>query len=682
MNTEMVIPNEMEEEIELGGEIELGEDDLDDDFSEIHSKLVQWVEDSENYFIEANELARRDRNYFDGRQWSDDDYEARMDLGLSAVTSNRIGRKIRFLLGMEISNRTSAKALPRTPVHEVAADDITEALRYVAEDVSINQQFSTANANLLVEGIEILEVTAKYCHDGSIDPQVISIPWDRFIYDPFSRRKDFGDARYVGVRSWFDMEVAVEKWPDKEDLIRSSSETANDETYDDVPRWNDLARDRVTLVQLYWKEKGAWQQAIFTKTGFIVNPSPSFYVDEYETPECPIIAGFALMNQDNERYGLVREMIDVQDTINVCLSNGIDFSRKRQTVGERGAVADVNEAKRELQKPGGHVQITPGMRFEVLPTVDLNGNNLQVLQIALAEIEMMGPNAAMLGKDNRAPSGRAILASQEGGQYEHYSFSDCHNNIKLRTYRAIWNRIKQFWTEEKWIRVLDDKSKVKFVGFNVPVTYKQLIAEQNNGQIPQEVQAQYGALLDQVATVKNQISNLDVDIVIEQVPYSAVAQYEQFDNLIEMMKISGPQAIPIEALIEVSPLRDKDKFLKKLEENKQQSSQQGMMQVELMSKKIAAEIEQSLASARKSDAEALTKTLEAQFKGLQLQTYGLLTPPVQPPPALQQPPAMQQNPPPPGMPAQGEMPPQAGMMGVPPGVPPFSEQAPPAFTGV
>jgi hypothetical protein len=90
-----------------------------------------------------------------------------------------------------------------------------------------------------------------------------------------------------------------------------------------------------------------------------------------------------------------------------------------------------------------------------------------------------------------------------------------------------------------------------------------------------------------------------------------------------------------------------------------------MQQAELMAKKIAAEIEQSLAAARKADAEALMKTIEAQIQGLQAQTYGLLIPPAQLPPALQP----QQSLPPPGVSGQ------PGMMGETQGVPPFSGTA-------
>jgi len=648
--------------------------DAEEDNSELLDTLVQWVADSEDYFDGANERARRDRDYYDGRQWSDTDAQERLDLGRAVICVNRIARKIRFLKGIESSNRTSAKALPRTPAHEKAAEVITEGLRYVADLTRIDKKFSDAHENLLIEGIEILEVGAKQCNDGTIDPEVRNIPWDKFIYDPYSREKDFSDSRYLGVQVWMDLDVAIGKWPDKEDILKSGvNESPDSETYEDRPMWrvNTITgRDRVWLIQLYWKDDGVWQQAIFTESGFIAGPEPSFYVDEYGKPECPIIAGCAMVNEDNERYGVVREMIDLQDEINVRSSNDIDFSKYRQTVGELGAVQDVNETKRELQKPGGHVQITPGMRFEVLPTSDLSRNNLEALQFARSEIEMMGPNASMLGKDARAPSGRAIIASQEGGMHELSPFGDCHNDVKLRVYRAVWARIKQFWQAEKWIRITDDRNKPSFIGLNVPITYGQLIAQQNGGQIPPQVQMQYGPMLNQVAKVENQISYLDMDIVIEQVQHSAIMQQEQFADLVEMAKLAGPQAIPVEALIEASGLRDKEKILKKIEESKQQNAQQNMQQAELMAKKIAAEIEQSLAAARKADAEALMKTIEAQIHGLQAQTYGLLTPPVQLPPA------MQQNLPPPGMPGQ------PGMMGETQGVPPFQGQLPPDFTGV
>lgn len=601
------------------------------------AQLLQWVSDSEDYFQEANDRARRDRDYYDGRQWSDQDAEDRESLGRAVLTMNRIGRKVRFLKGYETKNRTSPKALPRTPAHQQAADVGTEGLRYVADSVFLNQKFSDAYENLLIEGIEALEVTAKQAESGGIDPDINLIPWDRLLYDPYSRQKDFSDARYLGVVTWMDQDEALAQWPDAEDVITSAFSESETSIYDDRPSWaaaTITGRQRVKFAQMYYREKGIWQQAVFTKTGFIVEPAPSVWRDEYKQPSCPIIVGCAFINSDNERYGIVREMIDAQDEINIRHSNAIDFMSTRQTMGEKGAVADVNETKAELLKPKGHVEITPGMRFEVLPTDDLSRGNMEALTLARQEIDLMGPNASMLGKDSRAPSGRAVIAQQEGGLFEIGPLADCHRDVKLRVYRAIWCRIRQFWQGEKWIRVTDDQNQLQFIGLNIPVTYGQIIAQQNGGQIPPEAAMRYGPMLNQQANVQNQISYLDVDIVLDEVAQSAIMQQEQFDSLVQLAQMGGGQ-IPFKAIVQASQLYGKDDIVKAMDEAQQGAQQAQAQQAEMMAKKLAAEIEKNLASARQADADALAKTITAQIQGLQAQTYALLTPPVQPPPALQ-----------------------------------------------
>lgn len=643
------------------------------------ARLLQWVDDSESYFQEANERARRDRDYYDGRQWSEQDAADRAALGRATLTMNRLGRKINFLIGYEMKTRTSPKALPRTPVHQQVAEVATQGLRYVADANRLDKTFSKAYKDHLIAGIEVLEVTAKQTEAGDIDPEVTWIPWDRFIYDPYSRQEDFLDARYLGLVSWMDQDEAVEKWPEAEDILNAAFSDSSS-IYDDRPSWSvSLVSDRprVKFVQLYYRETGTWMHAMFTKTGFVDPPKPSIWLDEHGKPVCPIIAGCAFVNLDNERYGIVREMISPQDEINVRHSNAVDFMSTRQTVGEAGAVKNVNIAKQELLKPKGHVEITPGTRFEILPTDDLSRGNAEALALARQEIDLMGPNASMLGKDTKAPSGRAVIAQQEGGLFEIGPLVDCHRDVKQRVFRAIWCRIRQFWQGEKWIRITDDEKKVQFVGLNVPVTYGQVIAQQNGGQVPPEIAMRYGPLLDQPAQVQNQISELDVDIVLDEVAHSAILQQEQFDTLVELAKMGGNQ-IPFKAIVQASALQGKDDIIKAMDEAQQGSQQAQAQQAELLAKKLASEIESNLAAARQKDADALAKTIAAQIQGLQAQTYALLTPPVPPPPALQpSPPPPQMGPtggpeqpslPPPGGPADaGPM----GVMGAVPPEPPF-----------
>ncbi len=162
---------------------------------------------------------------------------------------NRIKPKVDGLLGMEKTQRTTAKCFPRTPKHEHDADAATESIRFVLQDNFYNEQRSNAFDDILVPGTGGFDITVKDAKDG-FKIVIKAVPWDRIIYDPHSRRKDFSDARYKGMVVWMDYDEAIELYPDAESVLEDM-QTGSD-TYDDKPRWMDNARRRVKIVHLYY----------------------------------------------------------------------------------------------------------------------------------------------------------------------------------------------------------------------------------------------------------------------------------------------------------------------------------------------------------------------------------------------------------------------------------------------
>jgi hypothetical protein len=157
----------------------------------------------------------------------------------------------------------------------------------------------------------------------------------------------------------------------------------------------------------------------------------------------------------------------------------------------------------------------------------------------------VGYNAAVSGKDENAISGVALRQRAQAGQTELAPLFDGLKHMDHRVYRKIWNRIKQSWTSEKWIRVTDDPQTVKWVGLNTPVT------------------DEYGQ-----TQIQNDVATLDVDIVISDAPDAVTTQIEDFQVLGEMVKSGFP--MPPEAVILASPLSHKDRILKMMQEAKQQ----------------------------------------------------------------------------------------------------------------
>ena len=94
--------------------------------------------------------------------------------------------------------------------------------------------------------------------------------------------------------------------------------------------------------------------------------------------------------------------------------------------------------------------------------MDLATAQFQLLQEAKNAIDLKGPNATEMGDKtggSNAASGRAIIASQQGGMTQLAHLTDRLRNLDIRVFRAVWARIRQFWTAEKWIRVTDDEQK-------------------------------------------------------------------------------------------------------------------------------------------------------------------------------------------------------------------------------
>jgi hypothetical protein len=155
---------------------------------------------------------------------------------------------------------------------------------------------------------------------------------------------------------------------------------------------------------------------------------------------------------------------------------------------------------------------------------------------------------------------------------------DVLKNLDIRVYRKVWNRIKQYWKAEMWLRVTDDENNLKFVGLNKPVTRgEQMLQQAQAAGAPPEILAQLqqqiaaDPLMKEVVSTENDIMNLDVDIVMDDAPDTVTQEVEDFQAMAEMVKSGFP--LPPEAVIMASPLSNKDKIIKMMKEQPQISPQ-------------------------------------------------------------------------------------------------------------
>lgn len=543
----------------------------------------------------ARKESEKCRNYFDGDQLSSEVKTALKKRRQPEVVDNRIKDKVEAWLGAELATRTDPRAYPRTPQEEGAAEAATDALRYVSDSNRFPQTKSSVFENMLVEGTGGAEVVVEEVK-GKKQIKIRRVRWDRMYWDPHSMLADFSDARYLGIVVWMDIEEAKRRDPAHAPSYDAMLDGTFDwgDTYDDKPDlWIDRTRKRVQFLEHYFLKDGKWMRTVFSRAAFIEPPAPSAYLNENGEPECCLIFQSAYVSRNGDRYGVVPRYIPLQDEVNHRRSKLLHLLNARQTIGEKGAVADVAKMKGEMAKPDGHVEVTPGMRFDVNPTNDMSIGQFQILADTLASLSASGPNSAMQGQESKQ-SGRAQQVAQQAGTLQLGPVLDNLRHWQHRIMVSVWNRVKQFWTEETWIRVTDNEA-TRFVALNQKLTRGELAIKKakESGVSPEQL----AQLVQQMAqdpqgmaeVVINGTAEMDVDIVIDEAPDTVTLQSEQWLQLTEL----AGKGIPIkpETLIKASSLRNKDELIDDIKEQQQQAQQGMPPQVQEEIKKIGEQMQ-------------------------------------------------------------------------------------------
>ncbi len=590
--------------------------------------LVRMFEESEDSTYEARQLSERDRDYVDNIQLTAEELAVLAKRGQPPSVDNRIKTKVDYLVGFEKQQRIDPKALPRTPKHETDADGATQGLRYVADVEDYSSKRSGVWRNMLVEGsggIRVYVEPSKYQKPmdqqammGStamtppqeMDIKIDKVAWDRMFADPHSSELDYSDAAYKGIVIWMDYDDAIIKYsdnPEAKDILDATLSSAPSDTYDDKPKfsmWADKKRKRVRICQIWVKRADQWYFAEYTKGG-ILKAGPSPYKNDQGGSDDELEFQAAYKNRDNEVYGLVREMIPLQDEVNKRRSKSLHLLSVHQTTYEDGAIDDIDEYRRQKAKPDGTMKVAPGaLRDQRIVSefrVDLAEGHFKLLQEAKNSIDLKGPNATEMGDKtggSNAASGKAIIASQQGGMTQIGDLMDGLRHLDKRVFRKIWNRIRQYWTAEKWIRVTDDDRNVKWVGMNVGPQQIQMLMQQD----PQAAQ--------KIAGVVGNVAELDCDIIIDASPDGITPALEQFQALVELKKFDANNELPFRAIMRAAPnLKDKDKILDEMDKAQQGGAQEAQEAKQIQKAGAVAEV-------RKIESEAVLNLSKAKAEGM------------------------------------------------------------------
>lgn len=551
-----------------------------------------------------------DIDYFHGNQLTPEEVSKLRQRGQPDIVVNRLRVAINGTLGVVVQSYSEPKCWGRNDQDEDSASVATDCLRYAVEQARWKRVKAEAAKDYLIPGTCAVLVGIDAKKRVTIAP----IRWEEFFVDPRSRRPDCQDARYMGIAKWMFVEDASRMYPGKKDDLDNTMEGGSaqigaiDESFQDRPvnqGWLDLRSKRCMVVEMYYREGPVWHKAVFFYGG-VLEQGPSPFVDVDQNPTNPIIPQSCYVDRDNNRYGLVKDLRDLQDEINKRRQKLLHIVNNSQIQARDPSAieVDADTAREEAARPDGVIPYG----WEKVPMTDMAAGQQMLLTEAKSEMERFGPNPAILGRQGSDTSGRAVLARQQAGLVELADTLDQLQDWELRVYRAAWERIKQYWDEPQIIRVTDDPQSPKFIKINDPQPNPQAgqpMVDPQSGQAVVDPETGQPRVAPDVLGYKNPIAEMDVDINIDTTPATATILQEQFKDLMDLVSANPQyaQEVPFTLFLELMPgVPRKRQLIAKLDAYKQQVQQQN------------AEAQQKQAAA--SDAMLEAKLHEMASKGL------------------------------------------------------------------
>lgn len=510
------------------------------------------------------------RDYYDGpKQLSPEMLRVLRKREQPEIWVNRVRGAVDGVVGIIDSNKVDPRAFPREPGDEDAADVASDTLRYTSEQNHFNVIKADCLENGLIEGCYAAIIEGGPDQDVTIT----QVRWDEFFYDPRSRSANFHDARFLGIAKWMYADQLMSIFPQKANEFggfASSGDAADvgcgDVTWEDKPEhdvaWIDGQRRRVMVVEVYHQHKNTWYRSVFCAVG-ILEHGVSPYQDDKGRPRCAIVAGSCFVSRENTRYGIVRDMRPIQDEINMRRSKLLHELNVRQIqqVSQDAPPVSVDTVRAEAARPDGVIP----QGWNIVERRDIVQGQAELLAEAKTEIERMGPNPAILGRQEAGASGRADQIRQAAGMQELQRVLGRFADWELRCYKAMWAIQRQFWTAPKWIRVTGDEMAPKYVQVNEVIAPGVQAINPQTGQPATD--AQGNPVWQTPPQTKNRLAEMDVDIIIDTVPDTASLQQEVWQELIHLIAANPAyaQQVPFTLAVEMSPLPRKRALIEQIE---------------------------------------------------------------------------------------------------------------------
>ena len=154
------------------------------------------------------------------------DYQKLIDEKRAAISINHIQAPIDMMSGYERGNRTDLKAVPQGADDVESAKLMTWFLKFAQDETGTQDELSEMFEDGNIQGMSVIEVGVDYTGEKPVNGEIALTrlqPWSEILWDPYWRKYDFSDARYMLKFKWTFVADLVADYPEWENEIREAA---------------------------------------------------------------------------------------------------------------------------------------------------------------------------------------------------------------------------------------------------------------------------------------------------------------------------------------------------------------------------------------------------------------------------------------------------------------------------
>lgn len=462
--------------------------------------------------------ARDDFKFIAGDQWTEEEKQILLDQNRVPVVFNRVSTIINAVAGSEINNRTEIRFIPRTMGDAVVNELLTKGAEWYRDQSGAEEEDSQAFNDTLVCGLGWTEALLDFESDAEGEPRMEHISPMEMCWDSSAQRRGLVDAKRIARVREIDRDEAQEMYPDADDselsadwmdkLIDGHEEDPtrqwSDDDYrhadDDDADVTDKKKDKVTIVQLQYRERhrdveyanpitGAKQtmgkrafdriQKEAGRRGLDLNMA-SREITRWEWHQVVLGNGILAENQPcrdcstfipitgywdaakKQWYGLLRQMRDPQKFANKWLAQTLHIVNSNSKGGvmvEEGATDDHRKLEEDWSAADSVIWVKQGGldKIREKPQVQMPSALMGLTEFAITSIrDVSGVNQELLGMRDQNQPGVLEYQRKQAAMTTLAVLFDALRQYRKQQGEVLLFYITEYLADGRLIRIADE----------------------------------------------------------------------------------------------------------------------------------------------------------------------------------------------------------------------------------